>query len=294
MGMGDDATADPKYRRLRPGVDVTVRSDLRVARAMALINELAGRIESWNRLRLVWTETILSDDGLLATSELRVASQPPTEEWGVLFGEVLHCLRSALDIAAWEFCGLDGGVPRNPKVVYFPVCSEQGKWPAWADKLSSMPPEILVRVHSVQPFHSTAVGERSSIAVLHELSIEDKHKGLVTARGAISQAMMSSTFYLEAGTTLDPAILEGAGELVDGAKVGGFRFSQPAKQHGSSTASVMVRATTELDGDEVDLVPLCNILLRDVNAVLMYLYDGPPSDVTIRRDVKPTPGETTS
>lgn len=132
------------------------------------------------------------DDGIVL--RVHVERQPPWERWGVLIGEIVHDLRSALDQLTWTLTITHSGEPPKPltrewRSVQFPVVLEEERFwkrypngkPARGSALQNLwgiDPKLIHAFASVQPFRSGTRAERHPLAVLHALSVQDKHQAL--------------------------------------------------------------------------------------------------------------------
>lgn len=102
----------------------------------------------------------------------------PKREWGVLIGEIVHNLRSALDHAVYAAAAEPSGTTQ------FPIVRKREDWPSrLAVQLRSVPDQIVEQVERVQPFHAEppSTPERHLLAILNRLSNMDKHRLLHTA-----------------------------------------------------------------------------------------------------------------
>jgi hypothetical protein len=123
------------------------------------------------------------------TMELVVSAlvrEPCPLEWGVLVGEILHNLRSALDHLVWELVILETGEapkPRKPGSTTktgFPIFETPGGYDGDRGERLMLhgvgaPARALIR--SEQPFH-TGEDVASPLWHLHVLSNFDKHRTL--------------------------------------------------------------------------------------------------------------------
>lgn len=102
----------------------------------------------------------------------------PKREWGVLIGEVVHNLRSALDHAAYA-------ASANPdRHTHFPAVLNSDDWPVRADKaLRTVPPSVRAYIETIQPFQRPQEIEprKHLLSVLYRLSNHDKHRMLTIA-----------------------------------------------------------------------------------------------------------------
>ncbi|WP_344376059.1 hypothetical protein [Agromyces tropicus] len=157
-----------------------------------------------------------SEDRRTVTFCARIAHAAPVYEWSLLLSDTIHNYRSALDALAWEVAHLDGRTPhpRHLRRIYFPICRTKKDWEEQVKgPLSSVPNDILERLHAVQPYPFVPV-EEGIFVILHELDIEDKHRGLLRA-DVIARDKHHVVFAAE---------LEGGGEFFDHAVNGGWEW----------------------------------------------------------------------
>jgi hypothetical protein len=109
------------------------------------------------------------------------ADQPIPPQFGVLIGEIVHNLRSALDIAVWHFVA-----PHSPKKedrVQFPFTLEKERLPASIAnrQIDVAGEEVAQVIREAEPYY----GGRGDLWSLHKLSILDKHR-ILTPVGHIA------------------------------------------------------------------------------------------------------------
>lgn len=109
----------------------------------------------------------------------------PKREWGVLIGELVHNLRSALDHA------VSAAAAEPSRAHQFPIVLEREDWPKQRDgRLKTLPAAVVELIKAQQPFHAQPplTPERHLLAVLARLSNADKHRLLHTAVLSIAEA----------------------------------------------------------------------------------------------------------
>ena len=195
---------------------------------LGAVSEVAG---AWDAGGHVWVDLSLSEDRFFIDAVLRVNATPPYEEMALRLGDALHNFRSALDSLAWSLCHLDGVSPKRPRSIYFPCVTEEDKWPEASRDLSSMPGDFLERIRLVQPFAAGAEG--SPLRLLVELSNQDKHRGMVSARASASNLRVGVHTGGAAGTRngitngMRMEMLHPGGALVDGKPFARIETSVP-------------------------------------------------------------------
>lgn len=96
----------------------------------------------------------------------------PEIEWGIIIGDAVHCLRSALD-------QLLAGLWTEPtdSRTRFPICRTQRQWVVDAPGMYwSVPPAYVAILNGAQPYHRGDEAHAHPLAVLNALWNLDKHQ----------------------------------------------------------------------------------------------------------------------
>jgi hypothetical protein len=168
---------------------------------------------------------------------LKILKEPKNPEWGLLLGDMLHNLRSALDHLVWQLVLLSGEKPRRQN--QFPIIRTKAEyWEATRNRSESARDRMLVGVSEdhrtfidlVQPFNARDEPEGTSLAILSWLSNADKHR-VVHAGFVLTEEPSPELFDV---TTLHPTdapvhvdVSMRWGELKDGAEIMRFRPNPP-------------------------------------------------------------------
>jgi len=113
---------------------------------------------------------------------VKIHERPDVLEWGVLIGEVLYQLRTALDHIAWR---LGGDPPPNPGSSEFPIAlCEHWYRRKGIQKIVGVPERPKAIIEELQPYHRGKRAESHALWVLHRLHADDKHK-LLHITGAV-------------------------------------------------------------------------------------------------------------
>jgi hypothetical protein len=186
---------------------------------------LANEILSFNQAnpgRLEGTYNSLS--GLHV---IRIISVPdyPVVRWGVVVGDVVHSLRSALDHLAWQMANLHAQ-PAIPWRVHFPIAGTKTNFRR-AFRKSQIPPQFRDFVGGFQPYKHVQGPDGWSgpyihpLAHLQELSNDDKHK-VITALLLLGTA---HSFHTPIGTHVRPMHWADAGQPIEvGTRVGDIQL----------------------------------------------------------------------
>ncbi|GAA1620791.1 hypothetical protein [Leucobacter chromiireducens] len=270
-------------RILRPGEDYSLWPNMKWARARQLASELLHSVSLQSASSRAGLDVDISEDKLSATFSVREAAPKPIHEWSLLFADVIHNYRAALDALAWEMAHLDGKRPRpqDEARIYFPICTSKTQWEKQAKgPLASVPHYILRRLFAVQPFHAEPV-EQGVLVSLHRLDIADKHKGQVKASVLVRQGATTYTsFRLEEGYTNTVHESRPAEEwLTDGSPV---RKGQPVFRinTGSPIAwaeshmPLPLKLAVELGGREIEIFPLIDTIEKQFGSVFQVINTG--------------------
>jgi hypothetical protein len=96
----------------------------------------------------------------------------PVVEWGIIVGDAVHCLRSALDQLAYTLSvDPDGNTA-------FPMCRTKKDWVTQAPAMTwGIPEPFVALIDAVQPYHrGDAAAHTHPLAILNSLSNADKHR----------------------------------------------------------------------------------------------------------------------
>lgn len=126
---------------------------------------------------------------------LDVIRPMPNIAWAVMIGNIVHNLRSALDILVWELSvkhqtALPAPLPVEPlalsspwRQVQFPIITDDTKWNGESRKrLKLIDPALLTEFKELQPWYTGQNNGRPPegewLAILQELWNRDKHRGV--------------------------------------------------------------------------------------------------------------------
>jgi hypothetical protein len=170
-------------------------------------------------------------------ANLRILKRPKNPEWGLVLGDMVHNLRSALDHLIWQLVILNGEKPRRQN--QFPVIGTKAEyWEVQPNRSESTRDRMLAGVADehrtfidlVQPFNGredAPEGTRTALSLLSSLSNTDKHR-VVHAGFALIEEPTPDLFEattLHEGVAVD--IVMNWGELEDGAEIMRFRPDPP-------------------------------------------------------------------
>ena len=101
--------------------------------------------------------------------------QYPAEEWGIILGDAVHCLRSGLDQLVWGLADPDKRSVRTQ----FPICLNEKGWVTEAPAMYwGVAPGFVRLLKKLQPYHRGDVdaARKHPLAILMTLSNLDKHR----------------------------------------------------------------------------------------------------------------------
>lgn len=104
---------------------------------------------------------------------------PDGTRWGVLVGEIVHNLRSALDHIAWQLALL-GPNPPDPKKIKFPIFKVDDPWSQGMidANLTNVPDDAKQVIKTFQPYNAGNAAEAHALWILHSLWNTDKHQSV--------------------------------------------------------------------------------------------------------------------
>lgn len=169
---------------------------------------------------------------------LRILKEPKNPEWGLLLGDMVHNLRSALDHLVWQLALLNGKKPRRQN--QFPIIGTKNEyWEVPANRSESVRDRMLAGVSEdhrafidmVQPFiagDSRPEDRTTALALLSGISNADKHR-VIHAGFVLTEEPSLDLFDITTGhpggIALDLKV--NWGELEDGAEIMSFRPDPP-------------------------------------------------------------------
>ena len=96
------------------------------------------------------------------------------DDAGTIFGDAIHNMRTALDLAACECVRSND---KSDKGVYFPFCEKSdGLDKAIKDRhITRAQPDVVKYIRSLKPYQSG----NAALRELHDLDVQDKHHGMM-------------------------------------------------------------------------------------------------------------------
>lgn len=157
--------------------------DLKLARADFQICSLTDQISAWISSNPITARCELCEGRLgfrLIVQDF--AETAPIDHWGLLIGECVHNLRSALDNLAFALARLQRDPPSRPSAIAFPICQDRSRFEnSGRAKLDQMPARVGELIERLQPFQRDGSQEAGTpdsdpLVLLQWLSNTDKHR----------------------------------------------------------------------------------------------------------------------
>jgi hypothetical protein len=140
---------------------------LKVGRARRHIDEFETELAKYldsHPFRVEWA------DASRSAYSVTIAREPPIQ-LGLIAGDIAHCLRSALDLLAWQLVWRSGAEPSRDTA--FPISTSEESLERTIEwRLRGALPEAKRAVRETKPHR----GGNAVLWALHELDIEDKHR----------------------------------------------------------------------------------------------------------------------
>ena len=169
--------------------------------------------------------------------------------WGLMFGDCVHNLRSALDHVVYEIGVHESGTDPPPgwKKLMFPIMateSEFQKHGEWRIKTLSDPVKAIIRRQ--QPYSRSGPTDRTFMLRLHDSDIEDKHRQIriVATSLVVGQAFVP----LEGGQSVGFERFDGP--LLSGTPFLTLTFPEPRPEMEMNDSSVKVGVALEARFDD--------------------------------------------
>ena len=118
--------------------------------------------------------------------KVRMRAQPP-EQWKITIGEIIHHLRSSLDLYVHDLVIKNGSTPTRDTM--FPIFENQAEFEkSGSAKLAGIDSKSLAFIMSLKLYRDGNI----TIWKLHKLDIEDKHHKLIVAGSAHRSVVIGS------------------------------------------------------------------------------------------------------
>jgi hypothetical protein len=216
-----------------------VRSvELKLNRAADLLQVLSRSVSKWVAGNPITAECKLRDGRLgFRLIQKEFATPAPLDEWGLLFGESVHNLRSALDNLSFALARLRRDPPERPNRISFPIYQDKLQFEKTGrNNIDQLPDAAADLIERLQPFQrdgSPALGtpDRDALVLLQAFSNADKHRvpSVVLIAPTNIAHSVSAVFHSneEAAENVPPDTTVWAGPLQPGAVLLEWRTNKP-------------------------------------------------------------------
>jgi hypothetical protein len=150
-------------------------------------------------------------------------AQPPRPIFGIIIGEAIHNLRSALDQLAWQLATLDGDPPQ-PDKVQFPIFSTPRKDFLNHPSVNGMRQEHRTVLETLQPYR--AGHGNTSLEQLAWISNTDKHR-LVHTTASHAGNLVPNVLQARSGYSIARSEFGFTGLLEGGTEIGRLKVEPP-------------------------------------------------------------------
>ncbi len=253
--------------------------DLKLARADFQVRTLCDQISTWTSQHPVNAKCELREERLGFRLILEDFTEPPPlDEWGLLLGECVHNLRSALDNLAFALSRLQCDPPQNPKIIAFPIYKNEKKFDEGGrSRIKQMPAEAASLIEQLQPFQRErddveGTPDTDALIMLQELNNEDKHRVPLIIRVAPTEIHHACMIQFYNGedlkTNIPPDATSSFDALCPGLVLLEYKTDRPiAKVSGSFYGTAIVAIQTAHGRPSADLT------LRKLNYYTALIVD---------------------
>ena len=147
----------------------------RLQRGIERLTELMQNIQEWTETHWQHPRYEISDDGLTCTFFVDHDPPPPVREWGYLYSEAVHHIRSSFNILLHQIYMAEHPGAEPPRDLQFPIALTGPEWRNQKKWLAGLPPEVIAAVESVQPKLDPPTVNTNALAMLKRHSNLDKH-----------------------------------------------------------------------------------------------------------------------
>ena len=184
---------------------------LKLDRAVEHLQRFEAEVAAWlesHPYRLVHDRDLQTGEKLLIVE----LTEPVPSGFATIIGDCLHNLRSALDNLVYElaiaYIGIDPVPERRARMLKFPVLADRAMDARECrNKIGCVHPDAQAIIKDLQPYERGRGGRSNLLWVLHELSVNDKHRfphlGVASAR-AISVFVASRSGVLVGTPAWEP------------------------------------------------------------------------------------------
>ena len=237
---------------------------------------LTGELASFTDLYTHAVEVNKNADATLHQLTIHFDGDADYARWGLLLGDYVHCLRSALDHLVYAFAVAESQTepPPDASKVMMPLKSTEQGFRDAGYRIASLGDVVRTRIESLQPYPDRP--QNVLLGVLDDMDIRDKHRILpVLAFHQLESAMTISN--APGGATMRAR--SSHNPLKDGAPFMTYVFDRPApyvKVEGNAAFSILIPDGEPIKKGWWDAAELIRELRADTRRAIERMLGGDP------------------
>jgi hypothetical protein len=163
-------------------------SQIKIDRAKRHLQELTAEISSFFERGAVSVVIEQASEYASVPGEMWAFTYRETEPipatWSAIIGDVLHNLRTSLDLIASDVHRITGGKAKDTKHVHYPFCETKSDLPEMIRlrRLSGIGRDFRDAIEKTAPYK----GGNEGLRAIHDLDLLDKHQALVPTIAIVS------------------------------------------------------------------------------------------------------------
>jgi hypothetical protein len=208
-------------------MDMVRSVGLKIDRAAAQAQVLCKEVSDWTTTNPIAVEVQLRENRHgYRVIQKEYAIAPPLEQWGLVLGECIHNLRSALDNLAYALARLQQDPPARPGRIAFPIFKDRQQFLSnGKQNIDQLPTVAAGRIEQLQPFqrddpNDPTTPDQDPLLQLQWLSNTDKHRVPTVALVSITEWSNFATMKFftdeDADANVPPDVTYWAGPLSPG------------------------------------------------------------------------------
>jgi hypothetical protein len=170
-------------------------------------------------------------------------------QWGLMFGDCVHNLRSALDHVVYEIAVHESGTDPPPawKTLMFPIMATESDFQKNGERrIKTLSDPVKAFIKQQQPYSRSGPTDRTFMLRLHDSDIEDKHRRIRIV--AMSFVVGQAFIQLEGGQLVGVERFDGP--LLSGTPFFTLTFPKPRPEVEMKDPSVKMRVALEARLDD--------------------------------------------
>ena len=163
-------------------------SQIKIDRAKQHLQELTAEISSFFERGAVSVVIEQASEYASVPGEMWAftyrEAEPVPATWSAIIGDVLHNLRTSLDLIASDVHRITGGKAKDTRHVHYPFCKSKSDLPEMicSRRLDGIGQDFYNAIEKTAPYKDGNEGLRA----IHDLDLLDKHQALVPIMAIVS------------------------------------------------------------------------------------------------------------